>query len=242
MEFNEALGITIRADVTHPYDQFGTTVRKVGPVLPEMMDTIEAFLRDLQQLSARKVEALTLCSVWRPAKEGERRNRHAEGKAIDIGGVWWDRRDGITAWGYGAQRKQAVAFEAVQRIHFGTCLGPTSNQQHANHWHDDIGKEPGITPSELAASQRRERKVEVVFVQDACSTVHGIPLKLDGWWGDLTEAAVNQVLRGLDGVDLDLDITIPMTYKAFCVATALVGFGVLEAPTGDSAPAPGEPG
>lgn len=239
MMFNQVVGVDIRADVIHPFNTLGNTVRHVGPVLPVMMNTLEDFLQELQILSARKVEALTLCSVWRAAKEGERWNRHAEGKAIDIGGLWWDRREGITAWHYGRQRQEAVAFEAVQRIHFGTVLGPTSNQDHANHWHCDIGKDPAITPSELQASRDGTRRVEVVYLQDACSTIHGIPLELDGKWGDLTEGAMKYVLGQLEGADLD--ITNPTTYRMFNVATALVGFGQVEAPDADSPTAPAGP-
>lgn len=232
--FNQVSGVHIRADVKHPYDTFGTSVRHVGPVLPSFMNTLEDFVMDLQHKAARSLEALVLCSVWRAAKEGERFNRHAEGLAADIGGFWWNRRDGVTAWEYSRRRRQAVACEAVLRCYFGTVLGPTSNLDHANHWHVDAGKAPELDAGELAQSDGGVRKVEVVYLQDACSTVHGIPLEWDGIWGPKTKAAVAQVLAGLDSADGD--ITNPSSYRAFNVATALVGFGqVEEAP----APAPG---
>jgi hypothetical protein len=225
--FDAVAGVQVRADVKRPYDTYGTPIKHVGPVLPNFMNTIEDWVMELQRLAAKSIEALVLCSVWRAAKEGEKVNRHAEGQAMDIGGVWWNLRDGITAWGYGSRRREAVALEATLRLHFGTVLGPTSNKAHAKHWHVDTGKEPAITPDELAASKGGVRKVEIVYLQDACSTVHGLKVVQDGLWGPKTEAAVCDVLAELVS-SLKPDITAPEVYRAFNVATALVGFGHVE--------------
>ena len=234
--FNTVSGVDIRADVTAPYNTFGVSVRPRGPVLPEFMNVLEDYVEDLQRLAARRIDALVLCSVWRAAKPGERFNRHAEGRAIDIGGVWWKgqeiERQRVAAWDYNDDRKRSIAVEAVARMHFGTVLGPASNKAHAHHWHVDTGKEPEITERELQQSEGGERKIEVVALQDACRVVHGIDVgKLDGRWGPKTDAGVSRVLEGLD-VDTDLDIISPATYQAFNLATALVGFGIVETPIG----------
>lgn len=113
------------------------------------------------------------------------------------------------------------------RLHFGTVLGPTANVSHLNHWHVDIGKPPAITVRELARSAKGHRMVEVVYIQEACSVVHGIPLVLDGIWGPRTMDGFSRVLRSMDYGPLP-NITTPYVYDAFNAATAHVGFGAIE--------------
>jgi hypothetical protein len=226
--FNSVRGIQVRADVKSPYDTFGTAVRHVGPVLPETMETVENWATEFQRLAHIEMSALVLCSVWREAKVGEVINRHAEGRALDIGGVWLSRLKGVTAWGYSKDREQAIGLEASLRLFFGTVLGPTANKAHAHHWHVDIGRPVELTAGEIEES-RRWRKVEVVFIQDALVTLFGHRgLAIDGYYGPKTRAAASSVLAEVGYPDGS--ITSHSAYKAFLRAAVYVGWGVVEMP------------
>jgi len=226
--FNSVRAVQVRADVKSPYDTFGTAVRHVGPVLPETMETFENWVTEFQRLAHIELSAVVLCSVWREAKVGEVINRHAEGLALDIGGVWLSRLKGITAWGYSRDRERAVGLEASLRLFFGTVLGPTANKDHAHHWHVDLGKAVGLTAGEIEES-RRWRKVEVVFIQDGLVTLFSHRgLAIDGSYGPKTKAAVGSILAELGYSDGD--ITNPSAYKAFLRAAVYVGWGVVEKP------------
>lgn len=231
IEFNSVSGIEVRADVVKPYGTFGKPVRPRGPVLPTFYNTVEDWVDELQRLAGKKLVALVLCSVWREAKEGDRINRHAEGKAMDIGGVWWNRDDGVTASKYyGSRHKEAVGVEASMRMFFGTVLGPSSNKAHGGenaHWHVDTGKATEISPDELRDSRRGVRKVEIVYVQDAITSVHGMDCgRIDGQWGPKTAAAF-EVLMSTVNAHM-INISVPTVYRAFNLATALVAFGHIE--------------
>jgi len=224
--FSALAGVPIRAAIARPYCSFGVPVHHVGPVTKQAFTAFTSWAEDLQRLSARPVEAIALCSVWRPHKPGKP-SQHPRGLAMDVGGIWWAEDDGVTAADYGSRRKEAVAIEATMRLHFGTVLGPTANAAHADHWHCDVGREPEITEAELAQSASGTRKVEVVWLQEAATVVHGRWLEPDGIWGPRTSEAVTAIGHGLDS-DEDRPITCPVVYQAFCLATALVGFGQLE--------------
>lgn len=226
--FDEVAGVEYRADVVRPYNTYGSTVRKLGPVLHDFYDRLDDWTFQVQELSGRRLAAVVSCSVWRrhPPRSARPVSSHTMGRGIDIGGVWWSRDDGITAWGYGDRRREAVALEATMRLYFGTVLGPTANKSHADHWHCDTCKPPAITWSELSQSARGIRKVEVVYLQESCSVVHGQQLEVDGIWGEQTRRAVHRVVSTLRVSSHD--IRDPETYLAYNVATALVGFAQVE--------------
>lgn len=232
--FDEAAGVECRADVRPPFSTFGTSVRYLGPVLPEAIDALDTFATELQRLFARHLRALVFANVWRKKLPGEHVNRHAEGRAFDLAGVWWNEIEGLTAADYGKRRKEAIAVEACLRLVFPTVLGPASNRAHGGerpHWHVNVVEEPiepAITEKELADSKRGVRKVEVVYLQDACNTVHGIDVgSCDGWYGPKTSQGVNRILSQLDFIGSP-EISNPDAYQAVNIATALVGAGQLE--------------
>lgn len=226
VEFDEVAGVEIRADTTAPYDTWGRGVLYVGPVLPHTLEVLEATIRDLQRLAGRKPKALVLASVWRKKKPGEKVNRHTEGRAIDIGGIWWTERDGTTAWSYPQNPRDLLACEAVIRLSWGTVLSWEYNAKHHHHIHADTGGTVGVTAAELAVSKAGFPKVEVTFLQAALTHVLGRPVKIDGLWGDReTAPAVAAVLEELGA---PADITDPRAWAAFCTAVAMVGFGRVE--------------
>lgn len=226
--FNRLEGVPFRADTKPPFASIGMHVGRLGPVLPSFAERLTEWVFHLQELSGRCCYAVVTPSVWRAHPDGSERpvSRHTRGQAIDIGGVWWGRDDGVTAWGYSQRRREAIAVEATLRLLFGTVLGPASNEAHADHWHVDSGRAPLVSWSELRQSQLGTRKVEVVYLQEACAHVHGVELVSDGIWGPKTAAAVSRVVSSLRSPSAD--IRDPEAYLAFNVATALRGFGQLE--------------
>lgn len=223
--FTMAGGIQLNTDVVHPYNAFGRPAVKLGPVRRSFLSRLDTWAGHLADLSDCNVAAISVCSVYRPHTGSGEVSRHAEGLAADVGGVWWAPDDGTTAWDYAADRRRAVAVESTMRLFFGTVLGPTSNRRHRDHWHVDCGKVPGITWRELRHSADGRRRIEVVYLQEACRVVHGVPLALDGIWGPRTAAAVGRVL---DATRAPRDIRNPEAFVAFATATALVGFGQVE--------------
>ena len=223
--FSAAGDIPLRADIAHPYNTYGREVFRLGPVRERFLSRLDDLARHLVSLSGRSVEAIVTCSVFRRYPGRGSVSRHALGQAIDIGGVWWTAEDGTTAWDYAADRRRAVAVESTMRLFFGTVLGPTANRKHRDHWHLDTGKTPSITWRELRQSADGRRRVEVVYLQEACSVIHNIPLALDGIWGPRTASAVGRVLAATRAPQ---DIRNPEAYVAFCTASALVGFGQVE--------------
>jgi hypothetical protein len=226
--FDSVSGVSFRADVVPPFRTYGIRVRRLGPITLGAYEAIGAWIDDLQRLSDRVLSAVVACSVWRPHAEG-RFSRHPMGQAIDIAGVWWDRCDGVSACRYGMRRRVAVGIEATMRLHFGTVLGPTADRRHGDHWHCDVGRAPQITVHELAQSAKGTRKVEVVFLQEACTIVHGKRLKPDGVWGPKTMTAVGEVTSSIDGLSFE-DITQSWAYAAFLTTTASMALSLTGVP------------
>lgn len=226
--FDEVAGVPVRADIEPPFGSYGQRPRHVGPVVPAFLDRLGDWIFQLQDLSGRRLDAVVACSVWRRHRAGSERpvSSHSRGRGLDIGGVWWSPDDGVTAAGYGQRRREAVSVEATLRLIFGTVLGPSANRQHADHWHVDDIRSPGITRTELQQSACGQRRVEVVYLQESCNVVHGQDVDVDGIWGAETDRAVARVVRGLR--TSTGDIRDPETYLGFLVATALVGFGQIE--------------
>lgn len=157
--------------------------------------------------------------VDRPQLLGD---RHAVGTAFDLSGLDWRPTGGPRLrLGQAAKRSQArllLACEAILRRTLPQVLGPWYDADHVSHWHvDDREDVRGFQPSSRA---------DVQFVQAALTHVHGHGMPIDGAAGPVTWEGIHDVLDDLDAPTTILD---PAGWDAWLVATALVGFGRVEA-------------
>lgn len=132
--------------------------------------------------------------VDRPDPHGT--DRHAQGRAIDIGRIVWpdtgqamgpaaDAHDGESV--QPTRRARYLAVTAVFELHLGCVLNYWQpDGKHRSHWHLDDHREPGWSP---------QWKPSVRFLQAALRYVWGASeLKIDGDFGPKTQKALDAAL------------------------------------------------
>jgi hypothetical protein len=141
---------------------------------------------------------------------------HGKGRAFDLDGIIWPDKTFVTlSAGFGNQdRAFYYGIEAFLRKHFGIVLDYNFNADHRDHFHMDDSEGVGFK----AGSRSR-----VKFLQGALTHVHGIPVVVDGDFGQLTKAATQQVLGDLG---IAGSITNGAVWDDFLSATLKRGIGL----------------
>jgi hypothetical protein len=123
--------------------------------------------------------------------------KHGEGRAVDVDTVSWESFS-ISPFGRQhmstdvAVRRRYIALDAMCRTAFSWVLDGWFNDEHGDHIHCDDSSELILKTSARST---------VAFCQSACNDVYGANLEIDGRWGALTRAAVEDATRrsGVDG-------------------------------------------
>ena len=153
--------------------------------------------------------------VDRPDPQGT--DRHAQGRAIDIGEIRWPDGRWISASHGGSAapqiRARYLAVTAVFELHLGCVLNYWQpDGKHRSHWHLDDHREPGWSPA---------WKPSVRFLQAALRYVWGAEgLAIDGDFGPKTKAAYVNATGGPE------DLTGGLGWPLFLEETARRGFGL----------------
>ncbi len=136
-----------------------------------------------------------------------KKGMHGQGRALDLDGIFWRgasfvaRRAGLE-WG---NRRGYYGLEAVLRKHFGTVLDFWFDAEHRDHLHLDDGTGVGF---------RRGARSQVLFVQAVLNEFHDAGLRIDGVFGPLSRAALQEVAG---------DVTAPAAWLAFLDRIARLG-------------------
>jgi hypothetical protein len=157
--------------------------------------------------------------VPREKKPGD---RHAIGTAFDLSGFSFADAAGAWFWElwhkHKASPKEALAIEAVLRLHCPQVLGPWYNTAHEDHWHCD--------DRAGAAGFQARSKADVRFLQAALRHVWDLePGSIDGDLGPKTLVAAT---RALDEIGQPEVIERPEVWRAWLNATAHGGLGIAE--------------
>jgi len=146
---------------------------------------------------------LTVMAAWAPPQWGllrsltsagsyvQKPGKHGEGRAIDVDTVTWES---FSISPFGRQhaspdvvvRRRYLALDAMCRTAFSWVLDGWFNDEHGDHIHCDDSSELILTTTARST---------VAFCQAACNDVYGANLAVDGQWGPMTRAAVDDALR-----------------------------------------------
>jgi hypothetical protein len=127
----------------------------------------------------------------------EKPGKHGEGRAVDVDTVSWERFSINPFGGEHAAadvrvRRRYLGLDAMCRTAFSWVLDGWFNDKHGEHIHCDDS-------SELIL--KTGARSTVAFCQSACNDIYGSNLEVDGRWGPLTKAAVEDATRrsGVEG-------------------------------------------
>lgn len=146
--------------------------------------------------------------------------RHSIGTAFDLSGMQFVGNDGTRLWELWREHKahpeQALAVEAILRLHLPQVLGPWCNKDHEDHHHvDDREDARGFQP---------QHPSDVRYLQACLSHVWRLDCGgIDGKLGPRTLAAY---VRASDQVGI-ADSPL-LSWDAFLRATARGGLGMVE--------------
>lgn len=186
VRFDTIAGVPVSYDRdTHAsYGTRGRVMKKLGPVTPRFFKALEACVEEIGELCPwGKPELIVTGGVHGDGTDPA--NRHSQGRAFDLDGLWWPSRPPLVAKKAPDTPILYCAVDAVLRRHVGTVLNYWYNAAHQDHWHIDDGSPVAWQPS----------RSRVLALQAALVHVWDASLDLDGVWGPKTLGAYRAALR-----------------------------------------------
>lgn len=171
--------------------------RRIGRTFLATLDT--AFEELWTRCPWGRAEKIVHMGAWVNRKDPNGVDRHAQGRAIDIGQIVWAgagrRVRADDAKRSGLRQARYLACAAVFEHHIGCCLNYWQPKQpvldddgnvigwrdHRSHWHLDDHVAPGWRPA---------WKPSVRFMQASLMYIYGHRLEIDGVCGPKTLAAL----------------------------------------------------
>ncbi len=209
---NSIAGIALHyaRETQYPYGSKGRPASFL--VLDDFFETLETCFEELNAYSPLgTAEIMTTAGIYvnKPGSE------HRTGAAFDLDALFWKDYHLISR-NFHQDYELYLGIESIIRKHFGVVLNYFYNDKHKDHWHIDSGTSVNFTTSS---------KSKVIYVQLVATYSYGLPVLVDGIWGNQTAGAVKEMFVLLD---LTGKITSKRTWMSFLDKTAKVSFALFE--------------